>query len=40
MHMWGVEQLGRKPYKSSLHQQRARCMGMSLELMATLTFPL
>lgn len=40
MHMWGVEQLGCKPYKSSLHQQPARCIGMSLELMATLTFPL
>lgn len=38
MHMWGVEQLGCKPYKSSLLQQPARCIGMSQELMATLTF--
>lgn len=40
MRMWSVEQLGCKPYKSSLLQQPARCIGMSLELMATLTFPL
>lgn len=40
MHMWGVEQLGCKPYKSSLFQQPARCVGMPLELMAKLTFPL
>lgn len=40
MHMWGVEQLGCKPYKSSLLRQPARCIGMFLELMAALTFPL